>query len=84
MLCYITIAGLGVAGLLRRRWLIPAFLALMVYWSVKLPAHNPFAEAPPGLRLHIDTETQRLMTDATAARFATMFLAGALLYGFET
>jgi peptidoglycan/LPS O-acetylase OafA/YrhL len=83
VLCYITIAGLGVVGLLRRRWLIPALLALMVYWSAKLPAHNPFAEAPPGLRLHIDTEAQRLMTDATAARFATMFLAGALLYRFR-
>jgi peptidoglycan/LPS O-acetylase OafA/YrhL len=83
VLCYITIAGLGVVGLLRRRWLIPALLALMVYWSVKLPPHNPFAEAPPGLRLHIDTEAQRLMTDATAARFATMFLAGALLYRFR-
>src|ERR1700722_19963375 len=83
VLCYIIIAVLGVVGLLHRRWLIPALLAVMVYWSVILPPRNPFAEAPPGAPLHIDTETQRLMTDATAARFAVMFLAGALLYRFR-
>jgi peptidoglycan/LPS O-acetylase OafA/YrhL len=83
VLCYIIIAVLGVVGLLHRRWLIPALLALMVFWSVILPPYNPFVEAPPAERPHIDAATQRLMTDAVAARFAVMFLAGALLYRFR-
>ena len=80
MLCYIGIAGLGVTGLLRRRWLIPALLALVLYWSAKLPTY--FAEAP-GARQHVDAAAVRLALEEFAARFAVMFLAGALLYRFR-
>jgi peptidoglycan/LPS O-acetylase OafA/YrhL len=82
-LCYIAIAGLGVVGLLRRRWLIPALLALVLYWSAKLPPYTGFIEAAPGARQHIDAATAKLVMDGIAARFALMFLAGALLYRFR-
>jgi peptidoglycan/LPS O-acetylase OafA/YrhL len=83
VLCYLVIAGLGVLGLLRRRWAIPALLALVVYWSTAMPPYNTFGEIPPSVRPHIDAATQRLITNETAARFAVMFLAGALLYRFR-
>jgi peptidoglycan/LPS O-acetylase OafA/YrhL len=83
VLCYIAIAGLGVVGLLRRRWLIPALLALVLYWSAILPPYSAFIEAAPGTRQHIDAATARLVADGTAARFAVMFLAGALLCRFR-
>jgi peptidoglycan/LPS O-acetylase OafA/YrhL len=83
VLCYIAIAGLGVAGLLRRRWLIPALLALALYWSAILPPYNAFIEAAPGQRQRIDAATAQLVTEGMAARFAVMFLAGALLYRFR-
>jgi peptidoglycan/LPS O-acetylase OafA/YrhL len=83
VLCYIAIAGLGVAGLLRRRWLIPALLALVLYWSAKLPPYGVFVDAPPGARQYIDAATLRLILEGFAARFAVMFLAGALLYRFR-
>ncbi|GAY14818.1 acyltransferase [Mycobacterium sp. shizuoka-1] len=78
--CYLAIAGLGIVGLLRRRWVIPALLALMVYWSAILPPYAALIEAPPGAKLHIDAATQQLVTNGIAARFGVMFLAGALLY----
>ncbi|SPM43092.1 Peptidoglycan/LPS O-acetylase OafA/YrhL, contains acyltransferase and SGNH-hydrolase domains [Mycobacterium numidiamassiliense] len=64
--CYIAIAVLGVVGLLRRRWLIPAAFAVALSLAalVTLPAEPTF--------------TQMLAYAAT--RFAVMFLAGALLY----
>ncbi len=83
VLCYIAIAGLGVVGLLRRRWLIPALFALVLYWSAILPPYSAFIEAAPGARQHIDAATARLVTNGVAARFAVMFLAGALLYRFR-
>jgi peptidoglycan/LPS O-acetylase OafA/YrhL len=83
MLCYIVIAGLGVAGLLRRRWLIAALLALALYWSAALPTLSGIADEPPGTRRVLDIATIKLATDGFAARFAVMFLAGALLYRFR-
>ena len=79
VLCYIAVAIFGVVGLLRRRWFIPALLALTLLWSARLPAWSVFADL---------AETQQSMAPATAAlfvqaivaRFATMFLAGALIY----
>jgi peptidoglycan/LPS O-acetylase OafA/YrhL len=64
--CYIAIAVLGVVGLLRRRWPIPAAFAVALSLAalVTLPADPTF--------------TQMLAYAAT--RFAVMFLAGALLY----
>jgi peptidoglycan/LPS O-acetylase OafA/YrhL len=82
-LCYIAIAGLGVAGLLRRRWLIPALLALVLYWSATLAPYREIVDAPPGARQHIDAATEQLVISGMATRFAVMFLAGALLYRFR-
>ena len=79
-LCYIAIAVLGVTGLLRRRWLIPLLLVLMVLWSTRLPSMSAIVEAPPGEQPSIDAATQVLIAQGAAARFAVMFLAGALLY----
>jgi peptidoglycan/LPS O-acetylase OafA/YrhL len=83
-LCYVAIAGLGIAGLLRRRWVIPVLLALMLYWSALLPADTPFIEAPPGAHVRLDAATQQLLTNGIAVRFGAMFLAGALLYRFRS
>jgi peptidoglycan/LPS O-acetylase OafA/YrhL len=82
--CYIAVAGLGVVGLLSRRWLIPALLALALYWSAQLPAWSlSLLEEPAGTQRHIDSATAALVVEAVAARFAVMFLAGALLYRFR-
>jgi len=83
VLCYIAIAGFGVAGLLRRRWLIPALLALALLWSAQLPPLGGIVEEPPNPQRHIDVATVRLVMETVAARFAVMFLAGALLYQFR-
>ncbi len=84
VLCYIAIAGLGVARLLRRRWLIPALFALVLYWSLILPAYSAFIEAAPGTQQHIDAATAMLVVEGDAARLSLMFLAGALLYRFRS
>jgi peptidoglycan/LPS O-acetylase OafA/YrhL len=83
VLCYIAIAALGVVGLLHRRWLIPALFALVLYWSAKLPPYSAFIEAAPGARGQIDAATVRLVAEGNAARFALMFLAGALFCRFR-
>ena len=82
-LCYIAIAGLGMVGLLRRRWLIPLLLALALYWSATLRSPEALIDAPPGAHAHIDAATQQLVISGMAARFAVMFLAGALFYQFR-
>jgi len=79
-LCYFAIAILGITGLLRRRWVIPLLLALAVVWSTRLPSMSAIVEAPPDKRPPLDAATQLLLAEGAAARFATMFLAGALLY----
>jgi peptidoglycan/LPS O-acetylase OafA/YrhL len=69
LLCYIAVAGFGVTGLLRRRWLIPTLMALMVVCSVLVTPWTGFVQ---------------LWTPASiGARFATMFLAGALLHQYK-
>ena len=83
VLCYIAIAGFGVAGLLRRRWLIPALFALVLYWSATLPPYSAFIEVAPGVHQHIDAATVKLVMEGDAARLSLMFLAGALLYRFR-
>ncbi|MBB3753008.1 peptidoglycan/LPS O-acetylase OafA/YrhL [Mycolicibacterium sp. BK634] len=79
-LCYIAIAVLGITGLLRRRWVVPSLLALAVLWSTQLPSMSAIVEAPPDKRPPLDAATQMLIAEGAAARFAVMFLAGALLF----
>lgn len=78
-LCYITIAVLGFMGLLHRRWPIPVLLSLAVFLSASLPTFD----VAPDVAQQIDAATQRLFIEGSAARFAIMFLAGALLYRFR-
>jgi peptidoglycan/LPS O-acetylase OafA/YrhL len=67
LVCYLTLAGLGVVGLLSRRWLLPAAMALALSCSALLS--YPISGVP--------TVAQN------GARFALMFLAGALLHQFR-
>jgi peptidoglycan/LPS O-acetylase OafA/YrhL len=83
VMCYIAIAVLGVVGLLRRRWLIPTVLALALFWSAQLPQLSGLIEEPPDRQPHIDAATAALIVEGITARFAVMFLAGALIYQFR-
>jgi peptidoglycan/LPS O-acetylase OafA/YrhL len=66
--CYLAVAGLGVIGLARRRWLPAAVLALAVFGATLLPPLTiPGVWTIPQL----------------AARSAIMFAAGALLHHFR-
>ncbi|WP_375487807.1 acyltransferase family protein [uncultured Mycobacterium sp.] len=65
VMCYLAVAGLGVVGLARRRWLPAVTLVLAVFGAMLLP---PIVM--PGV-----WTIQQL-----AVRFAIMFSAGALLY----
>jgi peptidoglycan/LPS O-acetylase OafA/YrhL len=69
VLCYIAVAGLGLVGLLSRRWLIPAAMALALLWM-----------ALASYTIDIDGVAT---VGQNAARFAVMFVAGALLYHFR-
>lgn len=80
VLCYITIAGLGIVGLLRFRWTVPVLLVAVVFWSATLPSMSAIIEAPPDKRPPIDAAVQMAIAQGAAARFAVMFLAGALLF----
>ena len=80
--CYITVAVLGVTGLLRRRWLIPAALAMALALSTLLPPWSVFADAIEAQQ-QIDPAKAALVLGAVATRFAVMFLAGALLCQFR-
>jgi peptidoglycan/LPS O-acetylase OafA/YrhL len=82
VLCYVAIAGFGIAGLLHRRWFIPALFALVLYWSANLPPEIDVELQGAGQ--HIDAAAARLLTEVAAARFAAMFLAGALVYRFRS
>jgi peptidoglycan/LPS O-acetylase OafA/YrhL len=55
-------------------------LTLALSWSALLPRSSVFEEAP---QQDIDVATVALSLAAIAARFAVMFLAGALLYQFR-
>jgi peptidoglycan/LPS O-acetylase OafA/YrhL len=82
VLCYITIAVLGVAGLLSRRWLVPATFVLALVLAALLPPWSVFADAVEAQQ-QIDPAKAGLALGAVATRFAVMFLAGALLYLFR-
>ena len=67
MLCYIAVAVGGVTGLLRRQWVVPALFVLTVIWAAMV-----------SYPIHtVETIPQML------ARFAVVFLAGALLHQFR-
>jgi peptidoglycan/LPS O-acetylase OafA/YrhL len=83
LFCYIAIAGLGVVGLLRRRWFVPAALALALLWSALLPPWSIFAEIPRNTQQQVDVAIVAQTVGMVASRFAVMFLAGALLYQFR-
>ncbi len=83
VLCYIAVAVFGVIGLLRRRWFIPAALASALLWSALLPPWSAFADMIEAQQRIEDPATAALLAQAIAARFAVMFLAGALLYQFR-
>ncbi|BBU20397.1 acyltransferase family protein [Mycobacterium xenopi] len=83
VLCYIAVAVLGLVGLLNRRWFIPAALALMLFWSTRLPPWYLFAENPAAPQQHVDAAKSLAVAEASAARLFTMFFAGALLYQFR-
>ncbi|WP_231639456.1 acyltransferase family protein [Mycobacterium sp. Marseille-P9652] len=65
--CYIAVAGLGVVGLLSRRWLIPVAFALALSCAALIS--YPISAMPTVPQM--------------CARFAVMFLAGALLHQFR-
>ena len=77
--CYVAVAVFGVVGLLRRRWFIPALFALTLLWTVRLPAWSAFANLAEAQQ-KMDSDTAVLFVQAIIARFALMFLAGALMY----
>lgn len=66
--CYIAVACFGVVGLLTRRWFLPALMALAVFWAALLPPWEFLGS---------------VTWEMVAARFALMFLAGALLHQFR-
>lgn len=78
--CYVAIAVYGLFGLLRRRWFIPAALALALVCSALLPPLSASVEEPTSATHHVDTATAALVVEEVTARFAVMFLAGALLF----
>jgi peptidoglycan/LPS O-acetylase OafA/YrhL len=67
VLCYILVVVFGVLGLLRRRWFLPAAMTLALVWSALLPPWT----------------SESVSLWQILARFAVMFLAGALLHQFR-
>ena len=67
LLCYIAVAVAGVVGLLSHRWVIPAAFALAVLWAALVSYPILVVETIPQM----------------VARFAVVFLAGALLHQFR-
>ena len=82
VLCYLAVAVFGVSGLLRRRWFIPALLALALAWSALLPPWGVFADLVEAQR-SIDQSAAALLVQTVAARFSVMFFAGALIYRYR-
>jgi peptidoglycan/LPS O-acetylase OafA/YrhL len=82
--CYIAVAVVGVTGLRNRRWIIPAALALALFWSALLPPWGIFDEVPAtATQQHVGVAIVAQTVGMIATRFAVMFLAGALLYQFR-
>jgi peptidoglycan/LPS O-acetylase OafA/YrhL len=86
VLCYIAIFGLGVFGLLKRRWPIVAVMMLALICAAMLPPKRAFdVDAGAATQQHVvDGATALTLVGVIAARFAVMFLAGALLYQFRS
>lgn len=68
MFCYIAVAGFGLAGLLTRRWFLPTLMVLAAVSAALLPPMTF-----PGA----------WTIQQAVARFAMMFIAGALLNQFR-
>jgi peptidoglycan/LPS O-acetylase OafA/YrhL len=86
VLCYIAIFGLGIFGLLKRRWPIVVAMALALACAALLPPQSAF-EVDAGAATQqqaVDGATALTLVGVVAARFAVMFLAGALLYQFRS
>jgi peptidoglycan/LPS O-acetylase OafA/YrhL len=73
LLCYIAVAVLGVVGLLSRRWLLPAAMALALSGAAVASYTTSYSGLGHGLG----------SSEVQAGRFAVMFLAGALVYQFR-
>ncbi len=73
LLCYVAVAVLGVVGLLRRRWLLPAAMVV----ALSCAAVISYTTSYSGLGPHLGPP------EVEAGRFAVMFLAGALVYQFR-
>ena len=84
LLCYIAVAALGVASLLSRRWILPGLFILALWWSVSLGPTSGVFDKPQGAGHAVDPAAAALFMEQSAARFAVMFLAGALLYQFRS
>jgi peptidoglycan/LPS O-acetylase OafA/YrhL len=69
MFCYIAVAAFGIAGLLTRRWFLPTIMVLAAVSAAMLPPMTF-----PGA----------WTIQQAVARFAMMFVAGALLNQFRT
>ncbi len=82
-ICYVAVAVLGVTGLLRRRWLLPGLFLLALLWSGRLPPLSGLMEQPPNQQNPIDPATAVMVVQGVSARFAIMFLAGALVYQYR-
>jgi len=84
VLCYIAIACLGILGLLKRRWPVAALLAVALLCAAILPPQSLF-EVEPGAAppQPVEGATTAMLVGVVLARFAVMFLAGALLYQFR-
>lgn len=82
-LCYITVAILGTVGLLNRRWPIPAAMALALSCSALLLLFSHGGFQTPATAEGLEGGTASLVVGVITARFAVMFLAGALLYQFR-
>jgi peptidoglycan/LPS O-acetylase OafA/YrhL len=67
LLCYIAVCVLGILGLLKRRWVIPVLFVLAVAWCGWVSYPTAALQTIPQM----------------LARFAVVFLAGALLYQFQ-
>lgn len=75
VMCYLVVAGIGVAGLASRRWISPAILVLALCGASLLP---PLTSAEELTHQHGNAPLVPLMF--LACRTAIMFASGALLY----
>jgi len=82
-LCYVLVAGLGRAGLLKRRWFISVALAAALAWAVLLiPSERLIGDAAETGQ-PISPAVFVVLVQIETARLLVMFLIGAWLYLFR-